>query len=141
MNPVHSLETVGQLLRTLDVAQAHERIVELHVLHAVTVKLPTERTVSDRSETRENVRHGSTTDSTHTRPSVIQVALGDLPRQIFLLRRVTQVLVGAAFSCAQIQSVPLEPLRLVEQERLERLSPDLPALEKRGMAAPLMMGR
>ena len=63
-------------------------------------------------ETRENVRYGSTTDSTHTIALRDPVALGDLAGRIFLLRRVTQVLVGAAFSCAQIQSVPLEPLRL-----------------------------
>ena len=46
MNPVHSFETVGQLLRSLDVAQAHERIVELHVLQVVTVKLPSQPLVA-----------------------------------------------------------------------------------------------
>ena len=46
MNPVDPLETIRQLLRPLDVAQAHERIVELHVLHAVTVKLPSQPLVA-----------------------------------------------------------------------------------------------
>ena len=46
MNPVHSLETVSQPLRAPDVVQAHERIVELHVLHAVTVKLPSQSLVA-----------------------------------------------------------------------------------------------
>ena len=40
MNPVHSLETVSQLLRALDVAQAHESVVELRVLDVVTIELP-----------------------------------------------------------------------------------------------------
>ena len=42
MNPVHSLETVGQFLRLLDVAQTHERVVELHVLDVVTIELPSQ---------------------------------------------------------------------------------------------------
>jgi hypothetical protein len=114
MNPVDSLETVGQLLRPLDVAQPHERIVELHVLDVVTIELPSQPLVAvdvdldlkreptlelDVDEpqvsvqevvvevetlrlvdctygerpfqTSENVRHGSSTDNTHTRPSVI----------------------------------------------------------------------
>ena len=46
MNPVHSLEAVGQFLRTLDVAQPQERIVELRVLDAVTIKLPSQPLVA-----------------------------------------------------------------------------------------------
>jgi hypothetical protein len=46
MNPVDPLETVGQLLRPLDVAQPHERIVELHVLDVVTIELPSQPLVA-----------------------------------------------------------------------------------------------
>ena len=44
----------------------------------------------------------------------------------------TQILVGTARLGAQILSVTLEPLRLLEQERLEGLAHDIPAFEKRG---------
>ena len=46
MNPVDPLETVGQLLRSLDVAQPHERIVELHVLEVVAIELPSQPLVA-----------------------------------------------------------------------------------------------
>ena len=46
MNPVHSLETVGQFLRSLDVAQPQERIVELRVLDVVTIELPSQPLVA-----------------------------------------------------------------------------------------------
>ena len=42
VNPVDPLETVGQLLRPLDVAQPHERIVEFRVLDVVTIELPSQ---------------------------------------------------------------------------------------------------
>jgi hypothetical protein len=46
MNPVDPLETAGQLLRSLDVAQPHERIVELHVLEVVAIELPSQPLVA-----------------------------------------------------------------------------------------------
>ena len=46
MNPVDPLETVGQLLRPLDIAQPHEGIAELHVLDVVTIELPSQPLVA-----------------------------------------------------------------------------------------------
>ena len=46
MNPVDLLETIRQLLRPLGVVQPHERVVELHVLDAVTIKLPSQPLVA-----------------------------------------------------------------------------------------------
>jgi hypothetical protein len=56
MNPVDSLETVGRLLISLDVAQTHERMVELDVLDVVTIKLLSQPLVAvdvDLNPTRE----------------------------------------------------------------------------------------
>ena len=46
MNPIHSLETVGQFLRSLEIAQAHERVVEFHVLEMVAIELPSQPLVA-----------------------------------------------------------------------------------------------